>query len=482
MSKMKTSFIKYLTIFAAGVILISSCAKKIEIEPEFILDGSSPLSNIEQAENVLTGAYAGLITAGYYDDNAGAGSFSSFIDMASDNLIESRESLGNYRAIAEWTYVSNTTYITATWQSAYNIVSNANIILRDIDAIAPQRPKAANRIKGQALALRAHVHFDLLRAFATTLDRNSTEPGIPYVKVFDVNAKPSRNTVKEVYDNVFADLAAAATALSDIDQPINTSARSRIDLLTVRAMQARVSLYAGQWQDAINHATAVINARPLASRAEFPLIWTDETNTEVLWAVAFETPADGAPYANVHFVPSNRSEFKPASQLIALYDQANDIRYSSYISNVSGRLVVSKHIGRDLATNRNGVVNWKAYRVAEMYLIRAEANYRLGKEGDARADLNTLRAARIQGFTSGSETGTALLNAILLERRKELAFEGDRFFDLKRLNKTAINRCASVIDSPSTICQLPSSSRAWAWPIPFSEINVNPNVQQNPGY
>lgn len=482
---MKTLFLKYTTMISAALILLAACAKKIEVEPEFLLDGSSPLSSIEKAENVLTGAYNGFIQGGYYDANGPqgvGGSYSEYADMMSDNLIESRESLGNFRGMAEWTYVSNTDDINVTWQSAYSIIAAVNIILRDIDRLAADKPKEVNRIKGQALAIRAHVHFDLLRYFATTFERNSTELAVPYVKVFDVNALPPRNTVKEVYDNIFADLNAAATALADVDAPVNTASRSRIDLLGVRAIQARVNLYAGQWQDAVNAASAVIAAKPLASRADFPLIWTDKTNTEVVWAVAFETLADGAPYDNVYFVRGNRAEFKPAAQLVSLYDQTNDVRYASYFTNTGGRLVVAKHLGRDNSTNRNGVVNWKAYRVAEMYLIRAEANFKLNKETEARADLNALRAARIAGFVAGTESGTALLNAILLERRKELAFEGDRFFDLKRLNKTAINRCPSTIDSPSTICQLSSSSRAWAWPIPFDEMNVNPNMHQNPGY
>lgn len=482
---MKTSILKYLTILSAGVILIASCAKKIEIEPEFILDGSSPLSTLEQAENALTGTYSGFIRAGYYDggeSNLAGGAFSEYADLMSDNLVESRESLGNFRGIAEWTYVSNTDDMNFTWQAAYRIISGANIILRDIDNLASENQRIANRIKGQALAIRAYVHFDLMRYFSTTFDRNSTELAVPYLKTFEVNAKPARNTVKEVYDNIFTDLAAAATALSDIDQPINTTARSKIDLLTVRAMQAKVNFYAAQWQEAINAASAVIAAKPLASRSEFPLIWTDKSNAEVLWAVSFETPADGAPYQNVFAVSNGRAEFKPAQQLVALYDQTNDIRYSSYFLNFGGRLVVSKYIGRDLTTNRNGVVNWKVFRVAEMYLIRAEANYRLNKEADALADLNALRSARIAGFTAGTESGAALLAAIQLERRKELAYEGDRFFELKRLNKTAINRCPSNIDTPSTICSLASTSRAWTWPIPFDEINVNPNVVQNPGY
>lgn len=484
MSKMKTLFVKYLSMLATGLVLLGACSRKIDIEPQFQLDGSSPLRTLEDAENALTGAYNGFIQVGYYDavGGQGGGAFSEFADMMSDNLVESRESLGNYRGIAEWTYVSNTDDIAITWRAAYRIISGVNIILRDIDGLAAENQRAANRIKGQALALRAHVHFDLLRYFATTFDRNSTEPGVPYVKLFDVNAKPARNTIKEVYDNIYADLDAAAAALSSIDQAINTSARSKIDLLGVRSLRARVSLYAGQWQDAIDNATPVIAARPLASRADFPLIWTDKTNTEIVWAVSFETVNDGAPYDNVYYVRGNRAEFKPATQLTSLYDQSGDVRYAAYFMNTGGRLVVSKHIGRDLSTNRNGAVNWKVFRVAEMYLIRAEANYRLNREPEARADLNAIRSARIAGFTPGTESGAALLAAILLERRKELAYEGDRFFDLKRLNKTAINRCPSTIDSPSTICSLSSGNRAWAWPIPFDEINVNPNAVQNPGY
>lgn len=482
---MKTSFIKYLVILSAGVIVISSCAKKIELEPEFVGDGSSPLASIEEAETVLTGTYSGFIRAGYYDgneSNQAGGSFSEYADLMSDNLVESRESLGNYRSIAEWTYVSNTDDMNITWLAAYRIIAGANIILRDIDKLAAGKPKAANRIKGQALAIRAYVHFDLMRYFATTFDRNSSEPAVPYIKTYDVNAKPARSTVKEVYDNILTDLTAAAAALADIDQPINTSARSKIDLLAVRAMQAKVNFYGGQWQAAIDAASVVIAAKPLASRAEFPLIWTDATTAEVIWAATFATPADGAPYGNVFSVSNNRAEFKPAQQFVALFDQVNDIRYSAYFLNFSGRLVVSKHIGRDLSTNRNGVVNWKVFRVAEMYLIRAESYYRLNKETEARNDLNALRTARIAGFTPGTETGTALLSAIQLERRKELAYEGDRFFELKRLNKTPVNRCPSTIDSPSTICSLSSSSRAWTWPIPFDEMNVNANMTQNPGY
>jgi len=477
-------------IITATVVLAIGCTRKIDLKPAYQLDGSSPLTTIKEADNVLTGAYDGFQNADYYRSNGPSGAFSVVPDIQGDDLIETFESLGNYRTKAEWRYAPNDPDISATWLNAFNIISSVNIILRDIDAIAVKEPKAAARIKGQALAIRAHVHFDLLRLFGESLDGNSTARGIPFVTKFDVTAKPARSTVKESYDLILADLAQASTILSgELDKPINTATdKTHIDYTTVKAMQARVNLYAGKWQEAADAATAVIADRPLSSIGDFPAIWNDESNEEVVWSVSFNTVADGIPYDNVFFVRGNRSSYRPAQGLIALYDQANDVRYHSYIAQIGDlndipkapRLVVVKHLGKGSSTD--GVVNWKVYRTAEMYLIRAEASYRLNRQTEARDDLNTLRAHRINGFVPGTETGTALLNAILTERRKELAFEGHRFFDLKRLGKIAISRCASNTNTPSTVCSLASDNRAWAWPIPFNETVVNTNIRQSDGY
>ena len=479
-----------ISIIAAAVILLTACTKKIDLKPEFQLDGSSPLTTIKEADNVLTGAYDGFQSGDYYRSNGPSGAFSVVPDIQGDDLIETFESLGNYRTKAEWKYATNDPDVSTTWLSAYNIISSVNIILRDIDAIAVKEPKAASRIKGQALAIRAHVHFDLLRLFGESLDGNSTAKGIPYVTKFDVTAKPGRNTVKESYDLVLADLDQAATILSgELDKPINTETdKTHIDYLVVKAMQARVNLYAGKWQAAADAASAVITERPLSTIDDFPLIWDDETNEEVLWSVSFNTVQDGVPYDNVFFVRGNRAAYRPAQGLTALYNQVNDVRYNTYFAVIGNlndipktpRLVVVKHFGKD--GSADGVVNWKVYRTAEMYLIRAEANYKLSKEAPALQDLNTLRANRIQGFTPGTETGVLLYNAITTERRKELAFEGHRFFDFKRWGKLPINRCASNTNTPSTVCSLASDSRSWAWPIPFNETIANTNIRQSEGY
>lgn len=478
---MNTKRFKLSLLAAFVLILATGCEKTIDkISPEFNLDGSKPIKNLEEAESVLTGSYSGFLQDGYYSCSGAnpSGSFNFLPDISGDDLIETLESLGNYRRHAEWTYNNTDPWISNAWNDVFSVLSPANILLRDIDAV-PGDIKAKNRLKGQALAIRAHVHFDMLRSWGLSLNRNSTALGVPYVKVYDVNGQPPRLTVKETYDNILADLNSAKTLLSSVDRPINSSTkRAYIDVNVVNAMIARVNFYAGELNAAASAAQLVINAVPLATVSEFPEIWTDESVAEVLWAPAFETAADGYTYENAFFARGNRSTYRPTSDLIALY-QPGDIRPASYYGVIGGRTVVTKYLGKGSATD--GLVNWKAYRVSEMYLILAESLYATNQTA-ARNALDELRTNRIIGYTSVGETGAALLTAIRTERRKEMAFEGYRFYEYKRLGNLAINRVGCGVGSLSNICSLSSSSRAWAWPIPQNEIIANPNIQQTPGY
>ncbi len=466
----------------AFVLGLSGCKKLIDPVPEYSLDGSRPFENIDQAEFATTGMYGALRSAQLYSStNEALSAFAALPDIMSDNLVETFESLGNQRTFSEWTYSSDNSSIYSMWVASYQVIARANILLKDIDKFSSTSPLAVNRMKGQALALRAQMHFDLLRYFAGSYRRNSDTLAVPYITSYDVKAKPRRNSVKECYDLILGDLAQAKVLLGNIDKPLNAGASTGlIDRNAVNAMLARVNFYAGQWGEAITVANEVIASKPLATAGSFAGIWTDQSTSEVLWSVQFTSAAEGTPYGGVYFTPRRTNIYRPAPELLALYNTTNDIRNATYFANTGGRVIVSKHNG----TSSNGVVNWKVYRTGEMYLIRSEASYRLGNEGAALADLNALRTARITGFTPGSEAGVALFNAIQTERRKELAFEGHRFFDLKRLGRLPITRtaCGAAGNSPSSICTLPSNSRAWVFPIPANEIIINTNLAPNPGY
>ena len=259
-------------------------------------------------------------------------------------------------------------------------------------------------------------------------------------------------------------------------------------MVGLNAIHARVALYAKDWQTAITSSTVVINALPLANRSTFPSIWRDQSVNEVAFASLFNTGEFLSRLAgDVFSPPINRSQFEGNNSLFATIDEANDVRFNvnvrrGYATTASplrgnNRLVVVKHLGKGTALD--GVVDWKAFRTGEMYLIRAEARANSSQAALALDDLNTLRAARINGFVNGTETGVALTNAIELERRKELFMEGHRWLDLKRTTRT-INR--GEIFAPTTQSVLTPNNRSWVWPIPQAERDANPNMSQNAGY
>jgi starch-binding outer membrane protein, SusD/RagB family len=489
----------------SGGLVLSACESVIDVEPEFSRDGSQIFTNLDDYEFALTGAYAGFRQVGYFGNGAQTtASWGVLPDKMADNLVQTPEDLANWQNQVNWQYATDEPDIDVAWQNAYFVITQANLVLRNIDQFATSDATRGrvNRLKGQALAIRGMVHFDLLRYWGESFDRNSTGLGVPYKTVVDAEDMPVRLSVKDTYDNIFRDLQEAETLLGNVDRSVNSGVnRNRIDQLVVKALLARVNLYAKDYAAAANYATMVIEDRPLATRTEFPGIWTDATTTEVVWAVTFSA-GEGSPSSNVHIGSSNRNRFRPAASLEALYDPVNDVRFNSYFGyrftgasapavrglspnlppdDPAPRRIVAKYLGR--GATLDNLVDWKAIRTAEMYLIRAEARAMQGAAGavGALADLNALRAARIQGYSPAALTGQALLNAIAQERRKELFAEGHRWFDLKRTTRT-INRPEA--DITSTERTLLPTDREWVWPIPQSEIDANVNIapQQSPGY
>ncbi|MEO6489470.1 MAG: RagB/SusD family nutrient uptake outer membrane protein [Ferruginibacter sp.] len=483
---MKKSF-KILLPVMLLLIIFSSCKKVIELQPTHTLEGDQAFNKIEDYEFALTGAYSRLLSVNYYGSSNGSNAFATLSDMMTDNFFESGESLGNYQNFSHWTYTADDPNIDATWLAAYRVIQQCNLTLRNIDKLSSTDPGAVNRVKSQALALRAHVHFDILRYWGEGTDRNSTLKGIPYVSTFDIEQKPSRLSVKESYDAIIRDLHDAQTLMQDLDRPISSTtstastARGYIDEMVTNAMLARIFNYAGESDSAIEYSSRVIAVRPLASRANFPLIWQDANTSEVIWSVKF-TPLNSGTGDNIYYATGNRASYRPTNNLTALYDQVNDIRYISYFQirarGSSSRLVLSKYLAKQAQLARpNGITDFKVFRTAEMYLIRAEAYTRLSMDGPALDDLNTLRAARILAFVPGTETGAALIAAIENERRKELVAEAQRWFDLKRTTRM-VDRTTNC----SVFCTLDPTAREWVWPIPQTEILANPNIDQTSGY
>lgn len=480
--------------------MLASCSKKevVDLSPEFNLDAIMNPSNVEQVEQVLLGAYAGFRSGFYYGDGNG-GSWTTLPDMMSDNLIETNESLANYRVMSDWLYNVDATIVEGMFQAPYVVISRANIVIRDADKFAtPENQKTINRLKGQAYAIRAQAHFDLFRYFGQSFTRASSDLAVPYVKEFLVasSVKPARLSVQAFYDELFSDLTDAQALLSDVDTEINPAGeatRSFIDLAGVYAIQARAYLYAGMWGEAETAATNAINLRPLVTYgndAEYAGMYNGTAAGEIIWNVQFDA-GQGGPGGSVYFAQNNRSIYGPVSEIATMDGtsgliQSNDMRYDAFFATINGplgdRLVVYKFAGKNGLTDGNA--NFPVFRTGEMYLIRAEARARNSKPAQGLQDLNFLRANRIGGYVDESLSGDALLAGIQNERRRELVAEGHRFFDLKRTTKSIVRTgaCGNPALTPSGECTLIPTDRQWNLPIPFAETNVNGNIIPNPGY
>ncbi|MBO9632897.1 MAG: RagB/SusD family nutrient uptake outer membrane protein [Chitinophagaceae bacterium] len=481
--------IKKLIIGLTVIGSFSACNKMLDVKPESQLDANDRFKNLDDYNFSLLGTYSLFRNTSYYGaTDAAANAFATLPDMLADDLLSNPlENLGNELVFSRWLYTSAETQIENAWTNAYAIISQANITLQGIDRFADKDQGRVNRIKAQALAIRALVHFDILRYWVNDYTAGNA-PGIPYMDKFDYEQKPARGTVAQTFTRIEKDLLDAKALMHDMDDNINgAGSPAYIDELGVDAILARMYLYKGSYDKAIEFSTYVIDAVPFSNKAVFDKIWQDAEFGELIWSVSFNA-GQGGPGNNAYAPDIKRSQYSPNAALMNAYDQANDVRWSAYFGeredrggNVRDVLIKYEAKAASLA-KPDGTVNFKALRVAEQYLIRAEAYAKSTTPDEAAAmdDLNALRAARIYGYVDESLTGQALLNAIELERRKELVAEGHRFFDLKRKGVTArkVDRAGSC-----ATCDLPADSYRWAWPIPRNEIDANPAIKpQNDGY
>jgi starch-binding outer membrane protein, SusD/RagB family len=483
-------------LFLVGALTFQGCKEQdiIELQPEFSLDAANNPSTIAQVEQVLDGAYSNFRANDYYGSGSGTGGGAALMpDVMSDNLYETLQTLANSRAMADWVYQQNTAQINNTYNAMYKVISVANIVLRDVDKFAtPANQKRINRIKGQALTIRALAHFDLFRYFTTNYDRNSTTTlALYYSKSFKVAAdeKPARVSNKVYYDDLFADLTAAEPLLSDVDvavNPVNLVTRPRLSLAALHVLRARISLYAGLWADAIAAANKGIAVAPalVSNQTTFSGMYNGAAAGESIWNVQFDAGQNGPTFL-VFFATNNRSYFRPALEIATVAGttgliRSNDIRYSAYFTTIGGGVALTKYKGK--GTVSDGNANFLAMKTAELYLIRAEAYARNNQDALGMADLNTLRTARIANYVPEVLTGASLQTAIADERRRELIGEGHRFFDLKRTTRTITrgSTCGVISISPSGKCSLAPTAREWSLPIPEAVTNANANMVQNP--
>ena len=461
--------------------LFASCNKVIDVKETDFIGGDVALKTVANVESGIIGAYAtmnvemGILLNSVFADEVRVAEFY------------------NAATVHEWQYGSTDISIRDNFTAFpmyYRTIDRVNRVLAALpNAKAADATEEAlkSRIRGEALFLRAFCHFGLYQFYSNTSDGSAL--ALAYMETPDLLPQ-ARITVAPYMAKLNADLVAAKALVPATNADIARASRH-----AVTGLQARVALYMKDYANAATFATEYIAALPLASRTNFPLIWKDANNSEVAFKLTRTTTAGGRIGALYRGTSANATTigtitWRPTQALLDSYDQVNDIRYSSYFfeepllkastARSIAAIMINKYAGTAYATPTELIADGKVFRTAEMYLIRAEARAETNDLTGAAADLNTLRAARINNYTNASFSSKGdLITAIMNERFKELAFEGHRFFDAKRRNLPIIRL---AVDAQNNKTTLESGNFRFLLPIPNSEIQANPLMVQNPGY
>ncbi|ANE52231.1 hypothetical protein SY85_18800 [Flavisolibacter tropicus] len=478
------------------VLALASCKKVIDVKETDFVGGDIALKTVENNEQGVVGAYSLLGNEQAILLNA------TFADEVK------RGEFYNAGTTHEWQYTSTDIGLRDNFTALnifYRAIDRVNRVLQALpksDSTRTGDNKLRDQLKGEALFIRAFSHFELYRFYSGASDPNAL--AMVYMEEPSIKST-TRIAVGPYFDKLKADLTAAKALLPSA---ASTEAQTlRANKLAVAGLQARIALYLKQWDDAITYSTEYINALPLASKTEFPDIWTDAKVTEVAFKLKRSATSLGYLRFDAGTTATTRlgSLFRATStsatsigsvtwvvsdKLWSSFDQTNDIRFASYLKDESvlssasparPSHIVKKYAGGAYGTATENLVDAKIFRTGEMYLIRAEAKAEKNDLAGAAADLNAIRAARITGYVTGVfASKDALITAIMDERFKELAFEGHRFWDLRRRSLPVV-RLAS--DAPAaSATTLPGGNFRFVLPIPNAEVQANPTIQQNTGY
>lgn len=497
---MKT--INKLLIFFIFFTLIS-CKKQLDRQPYNAVSDELAFKTVPDFDNAVRGMYRRMIgfvntaasgntpTSGYY---AGSNGSDMIIlpDLLADNLITSQAGRATFRETSRWIYDPNNN-VPTLFRDAYSIIRISNAILANINNGILSGAQKDN-YQGEALAVRAWMHFDLARMYCKAPLDPTINPavdfGMAYVTSLNAEALPARESIANTYNKIVADLVQAEALISGT----NSVASGRWHRAAVAGLLAKVYLYMGRWQDAVDAATRSLNLNGnIGNMTDLANIWKDATNNGVLFKLRIldaDRITPGVSYSQTTGT-AVKSEYVCTYDLYQLYD-TTDIRKTVYIqkSPFSGvnQLHIAKYFGR--VTGNKNTVDVKVLRVADVLLIRAEANAKLNNTVNAVTDLNTLKKNRYNPYIAYTFTNQpALLDEIWKERRLELAFEGDRFYDLKRRNLDVMRNPnfgdradGTGTKFPPDAVTLMITDHKMQLPFPDAEPKVNTNFKQNPGY
>ena len=485
---------------------------KMDFEPVSTLPSESAIKSAADATKAAN--YFNIRLRGLY-----SGEFIYAGELSTD-LFHAMAGFGNRGGdLYRWEMTSQSSYAENLWSNCYFSLADANYFIEKVEGLdktsmTDSEIASLENYIGQAAFLKAASVYALMEKFAPVYNAStaSTDLGVMLVDSYnptsDQTQYPGRSSVAECYKFIEDNIA---IALSKITNP-NKLASELITTDAVKAFKARVALSKGDWATAASCASSLIDSGlyPLIDASgdkaekEWTNLWTNDSGAECIVQLYAKFEDQSVPstltygYYGYNTSGTYQPDFVPETHILDLYSDT-DIRcnWFEYVTatenSITGDVVVfNKFPGNPALQSPTASISdylqkVKPFRIAEQYLIAAEAYARSNDDTNAAKYFNAFCKMRDPEVAETRATGDALIKAIRDERLKELIGEGFRFYDLKRYGEGFTRselQNPEISTTRGSDLSIAASAYGWLWPIPQAEIDSNPQIknQQNPGY
>lgn len=467
---MRSSYILLLIVMAT---LGTSCSKFLDVKPKTQIDADVAFNDEQGFMDALTGVYLKMNADGLYGKELSFG----LTDVLGKEHTRFTSTFNEYyeAALYHYTNAAIRSKIDGIYKGMYNAIANDNNLIAHLNTVDQGIFRDVNYriIRGEAYGLRAFLHFDLLRLFgaAPASAGGNSATAIPYMDQLTVQALP-RLQVQEVIRRILADCAVAEADLRTTDPIVPGSATPstttgylrdrflKFNYYAVKALEARVYLYAGDQANALAAAEEVIQAANV-----FPWTSTQDITAgnhvftnELVFALY---KSDMTPFTDTYFSPASTNLLTKTDdgEFLSIYETTADTRYAliTLLDNTSSNIRYSTKYAQPTGISASYLNKLPVMRISEMYYIAAEA---LKTSDPVRATeyLNVVRRARnVTSDLPSTLTAEQLQQEIFREYQKEFFCEGQLFFYYKRRNLSSITYANVTADNTIYVLPLPDN-------------------------
>ena len=508
----------YFTMLAVLTLGMTSC--DMDLKPYDSIPDTEALHSYTDFKNMRVGLYSPL-------RGLNSGTYLLTTEMMTDNFNAMVGFSNSYGDMYRWQFTPETSDFESIWGSYQILIGRCNYIIQygnavdmnDSEKFSESQVIEMKQVIGEAYFMRAYSLFNLAQYFCADYETSTAgnpDSGIAFSTVYaptsDNGTYPARATLADTYAQIKKDIEAAKPLIPTTPTSLNkANPQAYVSQDVILAFEARVALAMDDYATAANKAVALISSGSYelcADADEILEMWQNDNTPESIWQLPIPSADELASQTGQYFLPYNDGstpDYIPSGDFLSIWS-TNDLRIKGYFkaakltttNGTSGTVLMLNKYPDDSGIHQNVVKveagRWqsepKVFRIAEMYLIAAEAYAQLNDVTNGAKYLNALQSKRFSNFTDETyANSTELLNEVKDERRREMVMEGTRLFDLKRWHM-GVTRSLTQQDD---LCLFPGSTVTtkltkaandpkMILPIPKAEIDANPKCKQNPGY